>query len=87
MIYAITYDLNKPGQDYPGLYVEIKKLGSWWHDLDSFWLVDTALDVEAIAQAIRAKIDQSDSLLVIGVTDQRQGQLNDEAWKWIRSHL
>lgn len=27
----ITYDLNKPGQDYEGLFEEIKSFCAWWH--------------------------------------------------------
>ena len=35
----IGYDLTRPGQNYPGLIEGIKELGSWWHCLDSTWLL------------------------------------------------
>ena len=41
MLFPISYDLNKPGQDYPNLYKRIKTLGSWCHPLDSIWFVET----------------------------------------------
>ncbi len=41
MVFAVTYDLNEPGQDYANLYESIKSVGAWWHYLDSFWLVGT----------------------------------------------
>ena len=44
MIYAINYDLKRPGQNYTGLYTAIKHLGSsWWHYLGSTWLIETHL--------------------------------------------
>ncbi len=41
LILLITYDLNKPGQDYPGLYEALKSSGWWWHHLDPLWIVKT----------------------------------------------
>ncbi len=66
MIYLITYDLNKPGQEYPRLYDTIKELSSsWWHYLDSTWLIDTSLGATAIRDRVRAVVDQNDSFLVV----------------------
>lgn len=39
MSYLISYDLNSPGKNYAQLYAAIQKLGSWWHCLDSTWIV------------------------------------------------
>ena len=35
MVYSITYDLNKNGQNYDDLYKTIKSLGEYCHYLDS----------------------------------------------------
>lgn len=35
MIYAINYDLKRPGQNYEKLYEAIKSCGTWWHYLGS----------------------------------------------------
>lgn len=84
----ITYDLNKPGQDYDGLFDEIKSFGTWWHYLDSTWIVDTSLSVSAAADRIRAKVDNSDHFLVLNITgDARQGWLPKDAWAWINEHV
>ena len=48
MIYAINYDLKRPGQNYDELYQAIKNCGTWWHYLGSTWLVDTSLDASGI---------------------------------------
>ena len=41
MLFPISYDLNKTGQDYFNPYKRIKVLGSWCHLLDSIWFVKT----------------------------------------------
>lgn len=83
MIYAINYDLKKPGRDYKGLYEAIKGCGAWWHHLESTWLVDTKLNAEGIWKRLAPHVDKNDRALVIGVTDDHQGWLSKEAWKWI----
>jgi len=86
MIYAINYDLNKKGQNYSGLYDAIKKLGVWWHYLDSLWLVDTTKNADEIVNAIKPHFDANDSLLVMKLSKDRQGLLTEKAWDWIERH-
>lgn len=84
MIYAINYDLRKPGQKYEPLYEAIKSCGPWWHHLDSTWLVDTNLKAEGVWERLAGHIDKNDSVLVIGVTRDYSGWLPEKAWEWIR---
>lgn len=84
MIYSINYDLKRPGQDYDGLYEAIKKLGAWWHHLDSTWLVDTSLNASQIWARLDPHVDANDSVLVIGVTRDYSGWLPEKAWEWLR---
>ena len=83
MIYAISYDLKKPGQNYEPLYNAIKSCGEWWHYLDSTWLVDTNLTADGIWTKLNKHIDKNDSALVIGVTRDYSGWLPQGAWNWI----
>ncbi|MBR2535480.1 MAG: hypothetical protein IKE66_05345 [Hyphomicrobium sp.] len=85
MIYAINYDLKKPGQDYADLYKAIEECGVCWHYLGSTWLVDTLLDAEGVWQRLQPHVDKTDRVLVIGVTRDYQGWLSQEAWDWINS--
>lgn len=88
MIYAINYDLCTPGKDYKGLYEAIKQCGvSWWHYLDSTWLVDTSLNANTIADRLKAHLDNNDNMLIIRVTRDYQGWLPNEAWEWINSRI
>jgi hypothetical protein len=59
--YLIGYDLMKQGQDYDVLIEEIKKIGNWWHCLDSTWIIKTNLDSEQIRNRLIPKIDNNDT--------------------------
>jgi len=83
MIYAVNYDLRKPGRDYSGLSDAIKSCGAWWHYLGSTWLVDTGLDAAGIFARLKPHIDTNDYVLVIRVARDRQGWLPKDAWDWI----
>lgn len=85
MIYSITYDLKKPGQDYDGLYESIKSLGAWWHYLESTWLVDTQLNADSIYKRLDANIDKNDRLLIVNFGTDYQGWLDKDAWDWIKA--
>ena len=63
--YLIGYDLMKQGQDYDALIEAIKKIGNWWHCLDSTWIVKTNLNSEQIRDYLIPKIDNNDRLLVV----------------------
>ena len=85
MFYSINYDLKQPGRDYSGLYKAIKSCGESLHPLGSTWLVDSNLDADAIWDRISPHVDENDFALVIGVTNDYQGWLPEDAWEWIKS--
>ena len=85
MIYSIHYDLKRPGQSYDAIQQAIKSCGIWWHHLDSTWLVDTHLDAKGIWDKLSLHTDGNDRILVIGVTNDYEGWLSNEAWGWINS--
>lgn len=87
MIYAVNYDLKRPGRDYAGLYLAIKACGTWWHYLESCWLIDTRLDAQTIFARLRPHLDENDRALVIRIGPDRQGCLPKEAWDWIDRRL
>jgi hypothetical protein len=83
MIYAVNYDLKKPGQNYERLYEAIKSCGAWWHHLGSTWLIDTRLDADGIWKQLAPHLDSNDHILVIRVARDYQGWLPEAAWEWI----
>lgn len=83
----IAYDLNAPGQDYDSLIDAIKALGTWWHHLDSTWLVVTPLTATSARDSLATHLDAGDELLIVDVTgDGRAWRgFSDRAAKWLKA--
>ncbi|MCA5891988.1 hypothetical protein LEP48_01310 [Isoptericola sp. NEAU-Y5] len=80
----ITYDLNKPGQDYKAVHEAIKKFPGWAHLMDSTWAVSgVGLTPYSVSDTLRAVMDKSTSLFCVDITGQaRQGWLDKDMWEW-----
>ncbi len=86
-ILLVTYDLNKPNQDYETLYEILKTASTWWHYLDSTWLLATEETPNQWSEKLKPAIDSNDYLFIVDITDQpRQGWLPPKAWEWIRDN-
>lgn len=86
--YLITYDLHSPGQDYSTLFDAIKKVGTWWHCLDSNWIVKSDSSAETIRDSITPYIDSNDSLLVIALTGEAAWiGFTKECSDWLKNNL
>ena len=86
-VFSVSYDLNKTGQNYSELYEELKKSTSWWHYLDSTWLIYTHESASQLSERLLKHLDKNDRLLVIRVTNDYAGWLTQEAWNWIRQYV
>lgn len=64
MVYIITYDLNKTGQDYDALYKKIISLGQICHALQNLWLLDTNYNIDTVRDSLRSVIDQNDYVFI-----------------------
>lgn len=87
-VYSISYDLHKLGQNYTSLYTEIKSLGSWWHCLDSTWLVVTTLSAVQVRDRLINKIDKNDKLLVTRLSGEAAWQgFESQCSEWLKDSL
>lgn len=88
MLYLISYDLKQPDKDYESLYNAIKSVGiSWWHFLESVWIVNTQKSVQEVSTTVRQNMDTNDHLLVVDISNQQyNGWLPSKAWDWIRAN-
>ena len=84
MILLITYDLNKPGQDYTSLYSAIKEADTWWHYLDSTWVISTDLSIDEWCENLLEHMDENDHLFVVEIRRNYCGWLPNKAWDWLR---
>ncbi|MFC0320236.1 SinR family protein [Olivibacter oleidegradans] len=86
--YLIGYDLNKSGQDYETLIAEIKKLGIWWHCLDSTWIVKSSSTAKNIRDHLKMFIDGNDEVLVVCLTGEGSWVgFSDECSNWLKNNL
>lgn len=86
--YLIGYDLNKTGQDYETLIEQIKKLGTWWHYLDSMWIIKSDLTAVQIRDNLKSYIDSNDELLVAKLSGEAAWTgFNDECSNWLKNNL
>lgn len=86
-IYMISYDLNKPGQNYEDVRKVIESFGAWCHYLESTYLIKTSSSIFDVESAISKHLDGSDRLLVCEVVKPIRGWLSDKQWKWIEENL
>lgn len=88
--YLIGYDLNRPrgANDYPNLFEELKGFGTWWHHLDSTWLVRSSLSAAQIRDQLKPYIDSGDELLVVGLTGEGAwAGFNEKGSQWLKDNL
>lgn len=63
----ISYDLDKPGQDYPRLITELERLGAV-KVLYSEWIFRSTSSAVEIRDWLKSFIDSNDMLLVVALT-------------------
>lgn len=87
MILLITYDL-KGQKDYSGFYEVLKSASTWWHYLDSTWLVKTEDTPTMWLNKLKPHIHEvSDSLFIVEINNNYQGWLPEKAYEWIRQNI
>lgn len=90
MVYFISYDLKQPGRDYTGVFDSIKaaSTGAWAHIMDSAWIIRSDyLSANAVFERIRPHLDADDTCIVIEVTKNAQGKLENGIWDYINSAI
>lgn len=86
--YIVSYDLREPGRDYSSLYDALKSEITWWHHLESTWLVVSNKSAADLRNKLAATMDDNDKVLVVN-----SGGYG--AWKgipesgsdWLKKHL
>ncbi|UOZ10203.1 hypothetical protein [Amycolatopsis sp. WQ 127309] len=85
----VAYDLNRPGQNYEELIKFLKAEGTWWHCLDSTWMVRTSKSTAQLRDEIKRLVDANDEVLVMNVTGDGWASfgLSAEATDWLQKNL
>jgi hypothetical protein len=87
--YLVGYDLNKADKDYSGLIEAIKALSdTWWHHLDSTWIIKYAGTASTIRDALNPYLDSNDELLVVQLFGEAAWVgFNEKGSKWLKHNL
>ena len=84
----IGYDLNKPAQNYTKLIERLKKFPTWWHHLDSTWIVRTEMTCVAIRDELTKLVDSNDEIVVADLTGTAAWSgINMQGSKWLKDNL
>lgn len=85
MVYIISYDLNKQGQNYDELYKRIKDISDehFCHMMDSAWIIKCNKSTHEIYEYLSTAIDTNDYLFIAELKNNCQGSLREEHWYYI----
>jgi hypothetical protein len=86
---CISYDLNQAGKNYDGLITKIREVfPTYWHHLDSMWLVVTDMTPVAVRDLLKPYLDSDDELLVAKISAPAAWTgFNDRGSKWLKDNL
>lgn len=82
-VYCISYELK--GKNYETLLEAIKSYGTWWHQSESTWFIETNLTAKQVLENLKNFIGNNDKLIVIRVYENwwAVGHTEEE-YSWIR---
>jgi len=89
-IYVIGYDLHpKKGETYDELISAIKEFGTWWHCLDSTWLIVSDLSAIQIRDMLWQHMKADDQLLVVAYAPRNSAWCGfaDNCRTWLEQHM
>jgi hypothetical protein len=85
----ISYDLQRPGKNYPELWNHLKSYGTWAKPVESVWLLKTSLSAAEVRDAAKLHVDANDKLIVIDITDRNWAlkNIDTDVATWIKNNL
>jgi len=86
----IAYDIHSPkGKVYDDLINGIQSLGTWWHHLESVWIVKSVQTPGEIRDQLKSYLGTDDQVLVIDIsfnTSEWAG-INNAGSNWLAEHI
>ncbi len=84
-VYVVSYDLSK-SRNYTGLHEALKGYPSWWHYLDSTWLIISQNDSQQVYRELSQHIDPEDKMLVMEAGKDYYGWISEHTWQRIERY-
>ena len=88
-VHWVNYDLTQPGQNYDDLIEYLKSHPSWAKPLESSFFIDTPVSAAKLRDEITKRIDSSDKVVVVTVTNQNWATkgISSKVTDWMKKHL
>lgn len=83
----VTYDLNRPGQDYFDLHKAIKAHSGWAKLSESSYAISTNSTPSQVYSRLSPYLDKNDTLYVIVLNRPYDGQGSKEVNQWLENNL
>jgi hypothetical protein len=86
----IAYDIHPlKGEAYDDLIRAILSLGTWWHHLETTWIVQCSLTTDEIKERLKSHVGIEDQLLVVDISGDaaRWIGINDAGSKWLAENI
>ena len=86
----IAYDVHQPdGEAYDELIAAIKALGTWWHHLETIWIVKCNHTPAYVKNQLRPRIGSDDQLLVVDISGDSTEWLgiDDSGARWLTDNV
>jgi hypothetical protein len=86
----IAYDIHPPaGEAYDELIAAIKALGTWWHHLETIWIVKCNHTPAYVKNQLGQRIGSDDQLLVLDISGDTAEWLgiNETGAKWLTDNV
>jgi hypothetical protein len=86
----IAYDIHPlKGDAYENLIDAIRSLGTWWHHLETVWIVRCAHTPAEISDRLKSHIGSEDQLLIVDISGDVAGWagVNDIGSKWLGQNI
>jgi hypothetical protein len=86
----IACDIHSPkGEAFDSLETAIQSLGSWWHHLETTWIVKCAYSPAEIRDQLKSYIASDDQLLVINISGASAEcfGVNESGIKWLGDNI
>jgi hypothetical protein len=86
----IAYDIHPPqGEVYDGLVKAIQGLGTWWHHLETIWIVQSAQTPSEIRDRLKSHIGMDDQLLILDISGDTAGWagINESGSQWLGKNI
>ena len=87
--YIVGYDIHpSKGETYGDLIEAIKSYGTWWHHLDSTWLIVTDDPAAEIRNNLKKHLQSDDQLLVTKTCSVGAWTgFNEKGSQWLKDHV